>query len=141
MPRDPAVGLPRLAWRGINRRCPRCGAKAFSSYFTLEERCPGCGLRFEREEGYWVGSLIINTIVTFGAFIVVFVGGILLTWPDVPWVAIGVVTITANLVLPVIFYPRSKTLWSAVEMSWHPLEPHEIEEALLWSASHPRTKY
>jgi hypothetical protein len=96
-------------------------------------------LRFEREEGYWVGSLIINTVVTFGAFIVVFVGGILLTWPDVPWVAIGVVTITTNLVLPVVFYPRSKTLWSGLEMSWHPLEPNEIEEALLWSASHPST--
>jgi uncharacterized protein (DUF983 family) len=129
MPREPDAGLSKLAWRGLTKRCPRCGAKAFSSYFTLEERCPSCGLRFEREEGFWVGALIIKTIVTFGTFVVVFAGGILVTWPDVPWVTIGVVTIVVNLIVPVLFYPRSKTLWSGLEMSWHPLEAPEIESA------------
>jgi hypothetical protein len=31
--------------------------------------------------------------------------------------------------LPVVFYPLSKTLWMALELSWHPLEDHEIAEA------------
>ncbi len=91
--------------------------------------CPGCGLHFEREEGYWVGALIINTTITFATFIVVFVAGIVITWPDVPWAAVGVVTIVLNAVIPVLFYPVSKTLWTALEMGWHPLEPEEIEAA------------
>ena len=82
-----------------------------------------------------MGALIINTAFTFGLFLLVFVGGILLTWPDVPWVAIGVITIAANLVLPIWFYPRSKTLWSGLELSWHPLEPDEIAQALEHSTS------
>ncbi len=24
--------------------------------------CPRCGLKFEREEGYWLGAIIINTL-------------------------------------------------------------------------------
>lgn len=85
----------------------------------MKEDCTGCGLHFEREEGFWVGALIINTAVAFAAFLLVFVGGTVLTWPDVPWRALGVVGIVLMATLPVLFYPQSKTLWSALEMSWN----------------------
>jgi hypothetical protein len=95
----------------------------------MREHCDRCGLRFEREEGYWVGALIINTAVAFGTFIALFVGGIAITWPDVPWGALGVVTVVAMAVVPLLFYPVSKSLWMALELSWHPLEEEEISEA------------
>jgi hypothetical protein len=97
----------------------------------MKEDCSQCGIHFEREEGYWVGALIINTTVTFGTFLLIFVSGILVTWPDVPWTAVGAVTIIANGVIPVAFYPVSKTLWVALELGWHPLEPAEVEAARL----------
>jgi uncharacterized protein (DUF983 family) len=115
--------------RALLRRCPRCGAPAFDSYFTLREDCANCGLHYEREEGYWVGALIINTAITFGTFLLLFIGGIALTWPDVPWTVLGVVTITAMALVPLLFYPLSKTLWTALELSWHPLEEEEIASA------------
>jgi hypothetical protein len=40
-----------------------------------------------------------------------------------------VLTVAVNAALPVLFYPVSKTLWMALELSWHPLEDHEIAEA------------
>lgn len=120
-----------MTGRALRRRCPRCGFAAFSSYFTLREHCEKCGLRFEREEGYWVGALIINTVVAFGTFLLLFVGGILLYWPDVPWGALGTVTIVAMALLPILFYPISKTLWMALELSWHPLEEGEVAAASL----------
>jgi len=76
-----------------------------------------------------VGALIINTTVTFGTFLIIFVGGILMTWPEVPWTMVGVVTIVANAAIPVAFYPVSKSLWLALEMGWHPLEDKEIAAA------------
>lgn len=115
--------------RALRRRCPRCGARAFSSFFTLDDNCDRCGLGFEREEGYWVGALILNTIVTFGSFLLLFVGGMIVFWPDVPWGALMAVTIGVNAVLPVVFYPFSKTLWMALELSWHPLEATEVMQA------------
>jgi hypothetical protein len=73
--------------------------------------------------------LIINTTVVFASFLLVFIGGMALTWPDVPWVTLGVLTVATMALLPVVFYPLSKTLWMALEQSWHPLEDHEIAEA------------
>jgi hypothetical protein len=95
----------------------------------MKKTCQQCGLHFEREDGYWSGALIINTTVTFASFLLVFVGGTLITWPEVPWGALMATTIVINAAIPVLFYPQSKTTWSALEMSWHPLEPDEIAAA------------
>ena len=127
--RDPSNSIVNKVGRAMRRRCPRCGGRAFASFFRLLDRCSRCGLRFEREPGYWVGALIINTTVVFGAFLLVFVGGMALTWPEVPWVLLGALTVATMTILPVVFYPLSKTLWMALELSWHPLESHEIAEA------------
>jgi uncharacterized protein (DUF983 family) len=113
----------RALGRGVLRRCPRCGTgKLFRRWFTLVERCPGCGLRFEREEGYWVGALIVNIAVTMLVFVVVLVGGVLLFWPDVPWVALTVVAAAVNVVVPVVFYPWSKTIWMALDVALHRMD-------------------
>lgn len=95
----------------------------------MKEHCTRCGLGFEREPGYWVGAVIINTTVIFATFLVVFGGLVLITYPDVPWGLVLIVTILANMAIPIVFYPLSKTLWSGMELSWHPLEPEEIEKA------------
>lgn len=115
--------------RAVRRRCPRCGEHAFASWFKMHTDCPGCGLHFEREPGFWVGAVTINTVVIFATFLVTFGGMVLLTWPEVPWAAVLIVTLTINLLVPTLFYPLSKTIWLALELSWHPLEPHEIEMA------------
>ncbi len=76
-----------------------------------------------------MGAVIINTTVTFATFIIVFISLVATTWPDVPWPAVMGVTIIANALIPVVFYPISKAIWLALEMSWHPLESGELEEA------------
>ena len=30
----------------------------------MYERCPVCGWRYEREEGYWTGAIAINLVIT-----------------------------------------------------------------------------
>ncbi|HEU4318575.1 MAG TPA: DUF983 domain-containing protein [Acidimicrobiia bacterium] len=129
MSRDPSATRGQMISRALRRRCPRCGTAAFASWFTMHDHCPGCGLHFEREPGYWVGAVTINTVVIFATFLVTFGGLTLLTWPNVPWVVVLIVTLIVNLVVPIVFYPLSKTVWLALEMSWHPLEPDEIEAA------------
>src|SRR5439155_12681997 len=51
-------------WRGLTRRCPRCGGgNLFKRWFRMVPDCPRCALHFEREPGYWVGAVAINTMV------------------------------------------------------------------------------
>lgn len=85
--------------------------------------CPTCGHHFERHEGYWLGAIAINTIVTIGVFAIALVGSIVLTWPDPPWTAITIGVVAVNLVFPIGFYPWSKLLWAALDLSLHPPEP------------------
>lgn len=89
---------------------------------TMAAACPRCHHRYERHEGYWLGAIAINTIVTIGVFAVVFVGWMVLTWPDPPWTAISVGVVALTALFPVLFYPWSKTLWVALELTLHPPE-------------------
>lgn len=93
----------------------------------MADVCAGCGHRFEREPGYWAGALTLNTAFIFGLFLLVFVGGMVLTWPDVPWTTLFIVLIVVNLIIPIVLYPQSKTLWVAVELGWNPAESQENE--------------
>ena len=66
----PSRGL--MLWRGLTRRCPRCGGgKLFQRWFRMVPDCPHCGLHFEREPGYWVGAVAINTMVIGMIFTIV----------------------------------------------------------------------
>jgi uncharacterized protein (DUF983 family) len=120
----------RALGRGLLRRCPRCGRGGlFSGFFTLRARCPTCGLRFEREEGYWVGAMIVNLAGTMIAFFVVLMGGILLWWPDVPWGVLTMVTVAVCGAVPVLFYPWSKTIWMALDVLLHRMDAQDHDAA------------
>lgn len=119
--------------RGLVKRCANCGhGRLFDGWFSMKVRCPGCGYKFERQEGLAVGAMGVNIIVTealFGIFLVV---ALVLTVPDVPVVPLLVVALGMNLVIPIAFYPYSKTIWAAAELMMRPLEPHEELEALVY---------
>ena len=107
--------------RGLLRRCPRCAASGiFDGYFRLASRCPRCGFRFEREEGYWTGAMIVNIAACEVWFAVLFVAVVIATVPEIPWGPLLVVAAVTNGVLPVVFYPFSKTIWMALEVYYHP---------------------
>jgi uncharacterized protein (DUF983 family) len=116
-------------WRGVRRHCPRCGRGGlFTGFFTLRPSCPGCELRFEREEGYWVGAMIVNIAVTELVFGIVLVGGVLLWWPDVPWGALTIAAIAINAVVPIVFYPWSKTIWLGVDAVLHGMDVRDRKD-------------
>ena len=106
--------------RALARRCPRCGGGGiFDGYFRLKPSCPACSHAFERESGYWVGAMIVNTAVTETIFGILFVTVLILTIPDVQWIPLLAVALGTNALIPVAFYPYSKTLWMAIDLHFH----------------------
>ena len=93
----------------------------------MAERCPRCGLLFEREEGQWVGAMIVNFAVAMLALVAVLAVGLLLTWPDVPWTGLTVVAVVMVVAVPVALYPWSKTVWVAIDLLMH-----RSEQKLEW---------
>jgi uncharacterized protein (DUF983 family) len=115
-PLYPPVGNAGALWRGLRKRCPRCGAPGiFKGWFDLKATCPRCDLRFEKEEGGFLGAMVINYGVAFGAWIAMLVVVLAFTVPDVPVAELIVGSIVLLVAVPLWFYPRSTSVWAAVE--------------------------
>jgi uncharacterized protein (DUF983 family) len=111
----------RSLGRAVLLRCPVCGQRrVFRRWMVMAEACPGCGHHFERQEGYWIGAVAINTVATLGLFVTLFVAVMVAAWPDVPWTALAIGGVALNLAFPILFYPMSKTVWVALETTIHP---------------------
>ena len=80
--------------------------------------CPGCGLRFEREEGYWTGALAMNFVLTGTLFAVVFITLVAVTAPNVPVGTLLAILVPITVLGPIVGYPVSKTLWVAVDRAF-----------------------
>jgi uncharacterized protein (DUF983 family) len=118
----------RALGRGLTKRCPVCGERdVFARYFTIRERCPRCDLEFEREEGYWLGAMVVAMTLVIVVFAVVFLGGLALTWPDVPWTTLLIVTIVVNGLLPIVAYPWCMTVWMGLHHAIVTTNRHETE--------------
>ncbi len=117
---------PLLLRRGLTLRCPLCGQGGlFRRWFTIAERCPRCGFRFERIEGHWLGALGMNTMVSFTAVLLAVILGFVLTYPDGSTVAAVTGIVAVAVIVPLLFFPVSKTLWSAIDLAMRPLEPED----------------
>ncbi len=120
--------LPGLFLRALRLRCPSCGGgPVFVTWVRMCPSCPSCGIHFDREPqgGYWVGSNTINLFATEAVFAGAFVGTLALTWPTPPWDAMLWGGMVLMLLFPVGFYPWSKTLFIAVDLTFRPREPED----------------
>lgn len=101
---------PRVLARSLRMRCPRCGKGAvMRKVFTTHDDCQVCGLRFAREEGFWIGAIFVNLITTqilivAGLFALMF-GTDLSLWRQVG-ILVGV-----GVLFPILFYPMSMSIW------------------------------
>lgn len=93
----------------------------------MNERCHNCGLTFERIEGHWTGAIGINTIVSFGILLGSLVVSFVVTFPDLPVVPLMIGHVLLATITPILFFPISRTLWTAVDIAMRPLEAHEVD--------------
>jgi uncharacterized protein (DUF983 family) len=134
-----SVPVPTLIWRGLRRRCGRCGARRlFTSYFHLRDRCPKCGYKFAREEGFFTGVYLINyglTALVLVAEIMFWIGLIVAKDGDVSIVPALVLGALTAIVLPIACYPWAATTWAAIDLAARPLDPIEEAEAAVNAAT------
>ena len=127
--------------RGLRKRCAVCGeGRLFHGWFRMCSHCPRCGSRFEREPGFFVGALFVNFAFTEVVMFGWLAGAALATLPrpDARLLIGGSVAIC--LLVPVLLYPFSKTLWFAIHLAMQPLDPDEEAEAAatLFERAEPR---
>ena len=113
--------------RGLRLRCPRCGAApVFAGPFRMRERCPACGLVFEREPGYFVGAIYLN----YGATTLIAIAGYfaLDAWLGPPVGLQLLVWGTFAVAFPLWFFRYSKCLWLSLDHLVDPVETRRSHE-------------
>jgi uncharacterized protein (DUF983 family) len=113
-PMPTTVSVGTMLRRALALRCPACGVGAiFSGWFGMHESCSHCGLRYEREPGYFVGAIYVNYAVTAVACL-----GVPILLDALIGIGMGTqVAIGAALavVVPVVFFRYARSLWLGID--------------------------
>ena len=97
----------------------------FHGLFKMHPTCRVCQLKFEREQGYFLGAIYINYAATVlcmlaGFFALDYFVHPALTYQIVLWSGFGVV-------FPIFFYRYSKSFWLALDYLFSPVEEDVVE--------------
>lgn len=110
--------------RGLSHRCPNCGARTLfkeGSLFELNTDCPDCGLKIERDEGFFLGSMSLNYGVTVVCFLLPVLA--LYLFGALSGATAAVIAGVGAIVFPMLFYRSSRSWWL---MSYYYFLPHHL---------------
>jgi uncharacterized protein (DUF983 family) len=109
-------GAVSVLLRGLTRRCPRCGSGGlFERWFAIRQRCPRCQLQLEREEGGFLGAMVVSYTVTAAVWLALLVAWLIVDLPDLHVAALTIASIALAGLVPLLFWPFSKTIWASVD--------------------------
>ena len=108
----------------LQQRCPRCRMgriyrrSILRGFPKMFERCPVCDLRFEREEGYFMGAMYISYLLALGTIAVI--GAVL--WAVTGWwitkATVWAVVLFLPLAPAITFFAR--VLWIYLDQTFDP---------------------
>ncbi|MCB0261742.1 MAG: DUF983 domain-containing protein [Calditrichaeota bacterium] len=103
----------------LTRRCPKCRkGKLFSGIFRMNDHCINCDMKFDREQGYYTGAMVINWL--FSVFLITPIW-VTLLFKGVP-IGTNLAIVAAILVICVpVFFQYSRTIWLYIDFTYfHP---------------------
>jgi uncharacterized protein (DUF983 family) len=117
--------------RALVLHCPLCGSRRtfIRRWFGKFERCRACGIRWRREEGFELGAVTVNTVLTFIVLTACMTIGFITTSPDIPVAPMVFSLIGVAVLMPIVIYPFTFTIWLALDLAVHRPEPAELAEA------------
>lgn len=93
----------------LRQRCPVClQGPVFKGIFGMHSHCPVCGVKYERETGYFLNSMFIA--YTAGFFILV-PTAILLYFLDVNLLVFSTVIILETVLIYPLLFRYSRLIW------------------------------
>ena len=117
-----------VLWVTFTLRCPNCErGRIFTGLFAMNEVCPYCHVRFERESGESVGGMYINLVlaelITIPGY---FLSNALL--PQVPPLSLAAFWVIFNVAFITIFYRHARAMWIGTTYLTAGLHPDSEED-------------
>ena len=116
---------PHSIWsffvRGCRLRCPVCGVgRLFKNLFQMNTACQKCDFKFQRDPGYFLGSVYINYGLT-----ALLVSAGYLTFYFTEWLtpkqSLYVVG-AATILFPMWFFRYARSFWLGFDQYFDPIE-------------------
>src|SRR6266850_2292285 len=96
--------------RSLLLRCPACGqSRIIDRPFRIKHHCPICRSLFKREEGFFVGAILANVMMTELVILITCVIWLMLIGSNYETVLAGLFIVA--VVFPVAFYHHSWSFW------------------------------
>jgi uncharacterized protein (DUF983 family) len=114
-----AARLLTMLASGLRLKCPRCGkGSLYAKPFRMRDHCLTCGLKFEREQGYFVGAIYIN----YAATIAIAVPGFFILDAWASWTIDQQLTLWVPfaVIFPLLFFHHSRALWLVLDHLFNP---------------------
>ena len=87
----------------------------------MHQQCPNCSLKFEREQGYFLGAMYITFLGTYLPAIAIYIaGGLVFGWRNHALVAI---LIAGAILVPLLTWQWSRAAWLAIDQFIDPRHP------------------
>ena len=111
--------------RSLRLRCPRCGrGKLFLGWFRMHSHCSDCNLTFDREPGYFLGSIYFNYGLTAVILTAAYLTGFFL---GVPQKTLLYGLMAFCLLFPLWFFRYARSLWMGFDELLDAREPQNAE--------------
>jgi hypothetical protein len=103
----------------------------------MHDRCPNCGLKYEREPGFFLGSIYFNYGLT--ALVVAVVYPILLFQRALPESRLLLASFAFVVIFPMLFFRHARALWLGFDQWYDPRVPDKptVKEAIEGRSSEP----
>jgi hypothetical protein len=78
------------------------------------------------EAGYEVGAYMFNIVAAELIFALIFLAVLASTWPNPPWNLLLYGGAVLMVIVPLLFYPFSKTIFLAFDLTFRPPMPEDL---------------
>jgi uncharacterized protein (DUF983 family) len=91
-------------------RCPACGnASIVNAPFRIKDRCSSCRVVFQREQGFFVGAILINVVTTELIILLAYLASLPVINAHYQFVLAMLFVI--GVLFPIVFYHHSWSIW------------------------------
>ncbi len=106
--------IPTVLLRCLLLKCPACGRSSIAmKAFRIRHHCPTCRALYKREDGFFVGAILGNVMMTEFVILITCAIWLMLIGSNYETVLVGLFVVA--LLFPVAFYHHSWSFWLGLD--------------------------
>jgi uncharacterized protein (DUF983 family) len=118
----------------LKLKCPRCekgeifevkNPYKFGKMFVMNTHCSNCGVKYEKESGFFYGAMYVSYMINIGFFVVATVSWYLFIKGHMDWRIYISSYVALTLFLVPVIYRYSRTIWLMIMIKYEPAKTGE----------------